>query len=301
MTHNNKSNQSQTDNISMKILITGASGNLGMQLRNKLSSEHTIIGADIVGDNVESLDITDYAACQDLMQSHQPDIVLHPAAWTDVNGCALNPQQAIRVNGVGTHNIAVTTAQLNVPIVYVSSNEVFDGQLNRPYTEFDQTNPINPYAYSKWYGERAVQQVNPKHYIVRTAWLFAHGGRNFIQAILNAANAGKTLRVVTNEVANPTYTNDVADAIAQLITSERYGIYHFVNQGAVSRWEFARYVLDQAGYQDTPIARISRHEWQRPSLPPEYTPLDNIAGASIGITLRSWRDAVDDFLSKENL
>lgn len=286
--------------LNMKILITGASGKLGTQLTTQLKAQnHQIIGADIVGDNVEKLDITDYAACQKLMQTISPDIVIHPAAWTDVNGCALNPNKAILINGVGTHNIAVTSAQLDIPMVYVSSNEVFDGKLNRPYTEFDITNPINPYAYSKWYGERAVQQVNPKHYIVRIAWLFAHGGGNFIQAILNAVQAGKALRVVTNEVANPTYTNDVAVAISQLITSQRYGIYHFVNQGAVSRWGFARYFLDKAGYTDTPIEPISRHEWQRPSLPPEYTPLDNIAGKSIGIELRPWQDAVDEFLTKE--
>lgn len=283
----------------MKILITGAAGKLGTQLTKQLEKDHEVIGADILGDHLRHLDITDYPACQELMEEVKPDIVLHPAAWTDVNGCAKNPQKAILINGVGTHNMAIISAQHNIPILYISSNEVFDGKLSRPYTEFDFTNPINPYAYSKWYGERAVQHVNPKHYIVRTAWLFAHGGGNFIQAIFNAVQAGRSLRVVTNEVANPTYTNDLAVAVAQLIATQRYGIYHMVNQGAASRWDFARYALDQAGFADTPIARISRHEWQRPSLPPEYTPLDNIAGASIGITLRPWQEAIDEFLSLE--
>ena len=281
----------------MKILVTGAAGKLGTQLSKLLKQNHEVVGADIVGDDLHHLDITDYSACQTLMEQVRPDMVIHPAAWTDVNGCALNPRKAILINGVGTHNIAVTSAQISSPILYVSSNEVFDGRLNRPYNEFDITNPINPYAYSKWYGERAVQQVNPKHYIVRTAWLFAHGGGNFIQAILNAVKDGKPLRVVTNEIANPTYTNDVASAIAQLIETQRYGIYHFVNKGAVSRWRFARYALDYAGFADIPIARISRHEWQRPSLPPEYTALDNIAGASIGIKLRPWQEALEEFLS----
>lgn len=283
----------------MKILITGASGKLGMQLTQQLAPNHEVIGADIVGEDVHHLDITDYTACQTLLHQTQPDMVLHPAAWTDVNGCALNPQKAILTNGVGPHNIAVVSAQLDIPMLYVSSNEVFDGKLNRPYTEFDVTNPINPYAYSKWYGERAVMQVNPKHYIVRTAWLFAHGGSNFIQAILNAVKDGKSLKVVTNEVANPTYTNDLATAITQLIETQRYGTYHFVNQGAISRWELARYVLDAVGHDNVPIGRISRHEWQRPSLPPEYTALDNIAGASIDITLRPWQDAVQAFLKAE--
>lgn len=283
----------------MKILITGAAGRLGSQLVAQLEDKHQVAGADIVGEVSHELDITDYDACRLLVADLRPDIVLHPAAWTDVNGCALDPGKALRINGIGAGNLAAITAQRRIPILYVSSNEVFDGTLERAYTEFDRANPINPYGYSKWYGERAVTQVNPRHYIVRSAWLFAHGGRNFIHAILDAAREGKRLRVVTNEVANPTYTIDLAGAIARLLATERFGIYHLVNEGAVSRWGFARSLLDQAGFADTPIERISRHEWPRPSLPPEYTALANIAGASIGIRLRPWQEAVRAFLEAE--
>ncbi len=278
----------------MKIFITGAAGKLGRQLARQLMQDHDVIGAD-----ARKLDVTDYRACQRMIHDITPDIVLHPAAWTDVDGCARNPRQALLINGVGAHNIAASAAQLGIPILYVSSNEVFDGRLNRPYTELDVPNPVNPYGYSKWYGERAVMQSNPRHYIVRTAWLFAHGGNNFVQAILKAAKAKKSLRVVTNEVANPTYANDVASAAAALIETQRYGSYHFVNEGAVSRWDFARRVLDRSGFQDTPIERISRHEWQRPSLAPEYTELANIAGASIGIRLRPWQESLQAFLQAE--
>ena len=283
----------------MKILITGAAGNLGSGLCRLLGATHEIIDADIVGEVSHKLDVTNYEACRCLITETAPDIVLHPAAWTDVDGCARDPQKALLVNGVGTHNLAALTAAAGIPMLYVSTNEVFDGMLDKPYTEFDRTNPINAYGYSKWYGERALKQVNPRHYIVRSAWLFAHGGRNFVQAILGAAQAGKPLRVVTNEVANPTYTDDLAAAIAQLIGSERYGTYHLVNEGAVSRWQFARFILDQAGYVGTPIERISRHQWPRASLPPEYTALANIAGASLGIRLRSWQEAVGAFLDVE--
>ena len=283
----------------MKILVTGAAGNLGSGLCRLLGASHEIIDADIVGEVSHTLDVTNYEACRCLISESKPDIVLHPAAWTDVDGCARDPQKALLVNGVGTHNLAALTAAAGIPMLYVSTNEVFDGKLDRPYTEFDRTNPINAYGYSKWYGERALGQVNPRHYIVRSAWLFAHGGRNFVQAILGAAQAGKPLRVVTNEVANPTYTDDLAAAIAQLIGSERYGTYHLVNEGAVSRWQFARFILDQAGYVGTPIERISRHQWPRASLPPEYTALANIAGASLGIRLRSWQEAVGAFLDVE--
>ena len=283
----------------MKILITGAAGRLGSRLVAQLQDKHLVLGADIVGEVSHELDIADYEACRRLVTDTSPDIVLHPAAWTDVNGCAQNPRKALRINGLGTGNLAAVTAQSDIPILYVSSNEVFDGALDRAYNEYDYPNPGNAYGYSKWYGERAIAQVNPRHYIVRSAWLFAHGGRNFIHAILGAARDGKPLRVVTNEVANPTYTDDLATAIARLIETERFGIYHLVNEGAVSRWQFARHVLDLSGYSETPIERISRHEWPRPSLPPEYTPLANNAGASIGIRLRPWEDSVRAFLDAE--
>ena len=283
----------------MRILITGAAGRLGRQLRRRLEEKHDVVSTDIVGDVSVTADLTDYAACRRLVRHSAPAIVLHAAAWTDVDGCARDPQRALTVNGLATAHLAALTASLGLPILYISSNEVFDGALERPYSEYDRPNPINPYGYSKWYGERAIAQVNPRHYIVRTAWLFAHGGGNFIQAILAAARAGKPLRVVTNEVANPTYANDLAAAIARLIDSERYGIYHLVNKGAVSRWRFARGILDSAGYCETPIERISRHEWQRPSLPPEQTELANYAGASIGIRLRPWPEALRAFLDNE--
>lgn len=284
----------------MRILITGAAGRLGRQLRRQLQTHHDLTTTDIVGDVSATADLTDYAACRRLLQSHAPDLVLHAAAWTDVDGCARDPQSALSVNGLATAHLASLTASRGIPLLYISSNEVFDGELRRCYSEYDRPNPINPYGYSKWYGERAIVQVNPKHYIVRTAWLFAHGGGNFIQAILAAAGAGKSLRVVTNEIANPTYANDLAAALGQLIESERFGIYHLVNEGAVSRWQFARSILDYAGLGDTPIERISRHEWQRPSLPPEQTALANSAGASIGIRLRPWPEALRAFLDAED-
>lgn len=278
----------------MIILITGASGKLGSALQAALRAGHDVIGTDRT-----TLDITDYAACEQVIATEGPDILLHAAAFTDVNGCALEPEKALQVNGAGTHNLAAVTAQLGIAMLYVSSNEVFDGKLGRAYHEYDAANPLNAYGRSKRYGERALVQVNPRHYIVRTAWLFAPGGHNFIHAILAAARRGAALRVVTNEIGNPTSTCDLAAAISQLIESKRYGTYHLVNEGAVSRWGLARFALDEAGFADTAIARISSHQWQRPSQPPEYTPLANIAAASLGIRLRPWQEAARDFIAAE--
>src|SRR5262245_42182993 len=213
----------------MKILVTGAAAQLGGQLVELLRVRcDDVSGADIVRENLARVHITDFRAAYALVAHVKPDIVIHPAAWTDVDGCAREPEKAILINGFGAQNVALAAAHVGASILNVSSNEVFEGTSNKPYREYDVTKPSNPYAYSKWVGEQAVMRVNPKHYIVRTAWLFAHGGKNFIQTILNAAKAGKPLRVVSDEVANPTYNDDLAEAIALLIESERYGIYHLV-------------------------------------------------------------------------
>jgi dTDP-4-dehydrorhamnose reductase len=228
-------------------------------------------------------------------------MVLHPAAWTDVEGCAREPEKAVLINGFGAQHVAIAAAEVGAAVLLVSTNEVFDGKNGEPYRECDPTNPINPYAYSKWVAEQVVQWHNPRHYIVRTAWLFAHGGSNFIHAILNAAKAGRTLRVVSNEVGNPTYNDDLAEAIAALIGTGRYGIYHLTNEGACSRYTFARYCLDRAGYVDVPVEKIVGAEWPRLSIPPAYSALHNQAGRHLGITLRPWREAVDVFLEREGL
>ncbi len=286
----------------MKILVTGAAGRLGGKLLTVLSARgHEVTGADIVGDHVSRLDIGDFEATRALVAELKPDVVLHPAAWTDVDGCAKDPQKAIAINGFGTQHVALAAANVGAAVLYISSNEVFDGTSNRPYREYDVTNPINPYGYSKWVGERALVNVNPKHYIVRTSWLFAHGGKNFIQAVLNNAQAGKRLRIVTDEVANPTYNDDLADALGRLIETGRYGTYHLVNEGACSRWAFARYFLDRLGHTDVPIDKISVAEWPRASVPPTYASMSNLTGSHIGITMRPWQEAVDVFLTKEGL
>lgn len=281
----------------MRILVTGAAGRLGSRLVSALAARnHEVTGVDVA-----ELDVTDFSAVRQYIADCTPEVVIHAAAWTHVDGCAQEPERAILVNGLGAQHVALGAAQVGAAILYISSNEVFDGRSRRPYYEYDIPNPINAYGYSKWVGEQATIQVNPRHYIVRTAWLFAHGGRNFIQTILNAAKSGQALRVVTDEVANPTYNDDLVTAVAQLIQTGRYGIYHLANQGACSRYTFARYFLDRAGFADTVIERISIRQWPRPSTPPAYTSLHNMAGKVVGISLRPWQEAVDAFLEREGL
>lgn len=278
----------------MRILVTGAKGQLGRQLVDILASRHDVFGHDF-----EDMDITNLEQVQAVVHRDAPDIIIHPAALTNVDYCAENPDEALWVNGYGTQHIAYAAREVDARLVYISTNEVFDGTNTDTYLEHDQTNPINPYGYSKWVGEQMVQTLVPKHFIVRLSWLFGHGGRNFIHVMRQLAAEGRDMRVVVNEVATPTYADDFVDALSQLVETSYYGIYHVVNEGRASRWDFARYVLDQSGFADTPIERIHSAEYRRASTPPEYGVLRNFIGAHRGLVLRDWRAAVDDFLEKE--
>lgn len=281
----------------MNILITGANGRLGGYLVTLLSArDHAVTGIDI-----DSADITRRDVVMRVFDTAHPDIVLHCAALTAVDYCAEHPDEALEVNAFGTQNIALACQEHNTALLYVSSNEVFEGCASRDCLEYDRPAPINPYGYSKWVGEQIVRDLVQRHYIVRTSWLFAHGGRNFIHAILQRAAHAEPLRVVTNEVSAPTYTNDLAESITSLIATGQYGIYHLVNEGHASRFEFARRVLDVAGYRDTSIEPIALAEYPRASRPPEYAVLRNMAAARLGIVLRPWQDAVAAFLRAEGL
>ena len=184
--------------------------------------------------------------------------------------------------------------------MHVSTNEVFPGDPGRVYTEFDATGPVNTYARSKWAGEHLVRTLWPRHYIVRTAWLYFHKGNNFITKILAAAARWGRLRVVADEFGNPTYALDLAQAIAHLIETRHYGVYHFVNTGYCSRYEYARAVLELAGQGHIPVIPIQHHQWPRRATPPRHAVLRNTIGPRLGITLRPWREALMAYFTREN-
>lgn len=279
----------------MRIMITGVKGRLGGRLAALLAPHHPILGVDL-----PEVDLADPASVGTLVDQ-APELVIHCAAWTDVDGCARDPGRALRVNAYGTKHVALACQRLGAVLLYVSTNEVFDGQARAPYREYDAASPINPYGYSKWVAEQIVRELVLQHYIVRTSWLIAHGGHNFVHAILNRAQQGQVLRVVINEIAAPTYNDDLAEAIVRLLASGHYGTYHLVNAGYVSRWGLARFVLDHAGYAAIPIEPIVLAQYPRPSRPPEFSALENSAAALLGITLRPWQEAMLDFLAKEGL
>lgn len=277
----------------MRILITGAKGQLGRALMRRLAT-HNLLGVDL-----PEVDLTDLPAARSILAAFRPELVIHAAAYTDVDGAARNPDLAYRVNALGTRNVAVATQAVGAAMLAISTNEVFDGTKSEPYLEFDAVNPINPYARSKLAAEQFIRELTTRFYIVRTAWLYGLGGNNFVKKILTRADSDGRLRVVTDEVSSPTYTEDLVTAIEQVMITGAYGTYHFTNEGACSRFEFAQEILQQTGRGHLPIEPITLADFARPSTPPRYAPLRNFCGAQLGITLRPWRDALADYLAHE--
>ncbi len=275
----------------MRVVITGHRGQLGRQLQAAFTG-HEILGLDMPEDDITAPALTGRIA------GFHPDLIVHAAAYTDVDGCETNPELAFRANAVGTQNVALGAAQAGAAMLYISTNEVFDGARRDLYREWDTPNPISVYARSKAAGEQLVRDLTGgRFYICRVAWLFGPGGVNFVTKILAAADKDSTLRVAADEFGNPTYAPDVAAAIAALVTTRQYGIYHLTNAGFCSRHEFAREIVRLAGRPGLPITPILSAEWPRPSKPPLHAVLANTAGAALGIVLRPWQEAVAEYIS----
>jgi dTDP-4-dehydrorhamnose reductase len=273
----------------MRIAVTGYRGQLGRSLCALLESEELfLIGRP-------EHDFTDPRIIEALVE-FGPDVVIHGGAYTDVEGCARDPDLGHRVNGIGTQHIALACQRSGAAMVYVSTNEVFDGKRARPYLEWDHPRPINPYGASKLAGEFFTRSLLSRHYIVRTAWLYALGGNGFPSKIIRAADQHGRLRVVVDEISSPTYAPDLAQAIVQLIGTNFYGTYHFTNEGACSRYQFALKVLDLSGRGKVPVEPITIDQYPRLSTPPLNCVLRNFCGAQHGITLRPWEQALQEFL-----
>ncbi|MGQ0601346.1 MAG: dTDP-4-dehydrorhamnose reductase [Anaerolineales bacterium] len=274
----------------MRALITGGKGQLGQALLARLP------GAAGIGR--PEVDITQANAVEAAVDAHRPDIIIHCAAMTDVDGAARDPQTAYRINGFGTQIVALAAARVSAALVYLSTNEVFDGAKSVPYFEFDTPNPLNPYAATKLAGEWFAQHLTRQFYIIRTSWVTGHTGRNFVHRIQQLADQHGKLRVVTDEVACPTFVEDLADGIVKLIHTGRFGLYHLTNAGYCSRFDYAKKILELSARGHIPLEPITLAEFARPSTPPKFTPLANNAAAALGITLRPWEAALAEFLEK---
>ncbi len=278
----------------MRIVLTGHKGQLGQALARALA------GNEILGLDLPEYDIAVADQIIPAIVTAEPEVVIHPAAMTDVDGCERDPEQAFRVNVLGTQNVALACERCGAVMLHVSTNEVFDGRLGRPYYEWDTPSPLSVYARSKAAAEFYVHTLLRRFYIVRTSWLYAQGGNNFVTKILAAADEHGALRVVTDEVSTPTYAPDLARAIAKLVRTEHYGIYHLINQGVCSRYDWAVKILEFSGRGDVPVEAITVDQWPRAAEPPLYAPLVNFAGAALDVTLRPWPEALRAYFGLED-
>jgi dTDP-4-dehydrorhamnose reductase len=267
---------------------------LGTDLCEVLSQEHACRAAGSA-----EADVTSFEAVSALVARDRPDVIVHTAAYTDVDGCERDPDRAFRVNALGTWHVAQAAAAAGCALVAISTDFVFDGERTVPYTEFDTPRPINHYGASKRAAEELALRTCPRCTIVRTQWLFGVHGKNFPFAILRAAAAGRPLRVIQDQIGAPTFTRDLAVKIGALLRRPLYGIYHINNAGVCSWHELAVAVLRGAGFADTPVEPIPAAAWPSPTRRPAYSVLRRYALELMADDdMRPWQEALADFLAR---
>jgi len=278
-----------------KVMITGASGQLAYDLQRVLGSDCRIFPL-AKGD----MDVTEQSSVNQWTERIGPDVVIHAAAYTRVDEAETNRDQAFRINALGTRNVAVAAQKCGAKLVYISTDYVFDGKKNTPYHEFDSPSPINVYGVSKLSGEEWVKSFHERFFIVRTSWLFGRKGINFVKKILANAEKQRVLKVTCNEIGSPTYAFDLAAFIAELIGTEKYGIYHAANEGQCSRFEFAQAILREAGMSGVRLIPVLSEELRLPANRPQYSALEGMAARLEGFpSLRHWKRALSAFFQTD--
>lgn len=273
-----------------RILITGGGGQIGIELARQLDE------ANVSALGRSALDVTSGAAMDRALGEIKPDVVIHAAAMTDPEACERDRGAAQRVNVVGAWNVARAVARAGAEMVYLSTSYIFAGDKLGPYREYDEPGPINAYGVSKLGGERAARQALDRLYIVRSGWVYSRWNRGFVARLLELADAESGVRYVGDQVANPTFAGDLAAAILRLIDTQAYGVHHLVNEGATSWYGWATAVLRAAGRDDVELEEISAEDFQREARVPANSELANEMARAMGITLRPWRDALDEFV-----
>jgi dTDP-4-dehydrorhamnose reductase len=275
-----------------KIVVLGAKGMLGHELLRSLSGVHKVTGLDI-----DELDIFDLDATTGMLKTLNPDLVIHSAAYTDVDGCELDPDKAHQVNALGSRNVAIGCQNIGTAMVYISTDYVFSGQKPAPYQEWDATGPINVYGTSKLAGENFVRGLCLRHYVVRTSWLYGRHGKNFVDTIARLARERDSLRVVVDQTGSPTWAHDLADKIAELVRKEAYGTYHITNSDTCTWFQFASEIVARLGLE-TCVEPVTSEHYVRPAKRPANSVLDNYYLRLEGFSqMRSYRQALREYLS----
>ena len=267
-----------------KVLVTGAKGMLGQDLCPILEDN----GYDVIETDVDVLDITNPENVDKVFSQEKPDIVIHCAAYTNVDKAEEDINTARKINKVGTENIAKACNKYDCAMVYISTDYVFDGNGTKPYKPLDKTDPLNNYGLTKWEGEEAVRNNLEKYFICRTSWLYGHHGKNFVETMISLADKPE-LKVVDDQVGCPTWTVDLANAIVKIIENKPFGTYHTCGGNYTSWYGFAKEIFERAGLKVN-LKPCKTEEFPRPAKRPAYSIMDND-----GIC-RDWRLALKDYI-----
>ena len=273
----------------MKILVTGSKGQLGQELAEVLPER----GHEVVALSRSELDIADAWAVEQAIEAHSPELVINAAAYTNVDGCETETDLAYSVNTLGPRNLAQFCERRGCELLHVSTNYVFNGENDRPYAPFDRPNPINAYGRTKLAGEEYVKHLTHRWYVVRSAGVYGRG-HNFVRTMLRVAAERDVLKVKDDEFISPTYARDLAEGIAEVVETGRYGLYHLTNAGSCSWYEFTREIFLLAGVV-AEVVPIPSSEYPLPAA----RPANGVLSALGSPRLRHWRESLADYLKRE--
>ena len=277
----------------MRVFVTGVKGQLGYDVMNELEKR----GLTGIGVDIDEMDITDAAACRKVISEAKPDAVIHCAAYTAVDAAEDNVDLCRRVNADGTRNIAQVCHDLDIKMMYISTDYVFDGQGTRPWEPDDERHPLNVYGQTKYEGELAVEELVKKFFTVRIAWVFGVNGKNFIKTMLRLGKERGAVSVVDDQVGSPTYTYDLARLLVDMIQTDKYGRYHATNEGLCSWYEFACEIFKKAGMEQVSVTPVTSEQFPAKAKRPSNSRMSKEKLTEAGFEhLPSWQDALERYL-----
>ena len=278
----------------MRVFVTGVKGQLGYDVMNELEKQ----GLEGIGVDIDEMDITDADQVNKVIKEAAPDAVIHCAAYTAVDAAEDNEEICRKVNAQGTENIAKVCEELDIKMMYISTDYVFNGQGERPWEPDDEREPLNVYGQTKYEGEHAIEEHVKKFFTVRIAWVFGVNGKNFIKTMLNLGKTHDHLTVVNDQTGSPTYTYDLARLLVDMIQTDKYGRYHATNEGICTWYEFACEIFKQAG-MNVSVAPVSSDEYPAKAKRPSNSRMDKSKLTANGFTpLPTWQDALSRYLKE---
>ena len=278
----------------LKVWIVGSEGQIGEAINEVLDP----LEIEVLNTDKNALDITETDEVLHFGEINRPDVIINCAAITDVELCEKQPEEAFRVNALGARNLSLVARKTGAKMVQLSTDDVFDGLAQKPYTEFDNTNPKTVYGKSKCAGENYVKEFTHKHFIIRSNWVFGKGN-NFVNRVLEAADQGRALAVAEDQYGSPTSAKDLARIILHLIRTNEYGTYHATCQGVCNRYEFAKEILRLAGKEEQ-LNPVPTPQSDLSSARPAYAVLDNFILRIIDVyEIPGWKDSLEEFMKEK--